>query len=758
MNFKTQNSSIRVGTILLILCLCCLSLLFPQCSPDSNAPNKSKKHGSDSENYSDYKSLIKEYPLAEKRYPTSRIVFSGDHEAFLLSGWSQVVKTPRWAEGLRSELCFVSRKSRPVTMKLRCRPFQYGQKLKQTVEIFLNKKFVNKIALQPGTGEYEVVLPEKHLTDGLNHLTFKYAYARKPCETLKSQDCRNLSVQFSSISFIGNETAKDPIEVVDGKIRQPAGTGASFHYYLKVPRNCLLNVTFNPATKDCSGRLEVREDDPSTKKVVSFDKRVSEKIDLSDYADRIIELSFWADRKPGSPSQTDSPDNYVTWSDLRLVTLNGKNVSAQKNQSTDSSSTVKHDFGTSCVIYLVFDAFHADHASLYGYHRKTTPFLDQLADNAVVFDNMFANAPSTLPSTGTLFTSTYSHEHGLVDDKRQLSPILPTIAELLTDANIETYLISDHPYLTDTWGLTRGFKKVYHEEQYSLNPEKTIEALESIGLKDANHRKFIYIHLIPPHSPYLPPQEFRIFMAPEPGFIEPTSENLLKIDSGKIKINEKQLAYIASLYDANILFADHIAKRLCEYLEDSGIIDHCILIITSDHGEALKEHGRMLHNTTVFDEMIHVPFLVRFPERLGIKKRRLNSISSLLDMAPTIAAFYGVNRAHSFRGRSLVPLFFGGFVDIPFVYSETMLTNERMIRDSEYKLMTTPREKRLFNIREDESETENLLGTLPVTGGYYGGLIQPMLDQRNNLSKNRLDSQKLNDIKLKKLRDLGYIK
>ena len=689
-----------------------------------------------------HKNLTQDFNNAEKLYTTKRVDL--DRGDLLLKGWSGSEKTHRWAEGLESELFFVAAAKRKTTMRFKCGPIAHDENVRQSIRVYLNSHFVEEIALSSGRDEYEISLPLDSLKDGKNVITFKYSYAKKPCEVGDSKDCRNLSVLFERIEFDLAVSSDARIELVDDAIRQPPDT--FLNYYAKVPKDAALCFNFDVKDENLCGVVTVSSDG-SVPEIFRIDSSGFKEVGLSGLSNKIVKLSFRTEQKKKRISPSDiSGEQYGEWKNIRIVSVGENKKPTLKKWKFPG----KYD-----VIYIVLDAFHARHSSLYGYHRKTTPFLDKLAEESVVFEEMFANAPYTLASTGTLFTSKYSYEHGLINKETRLSPITPTINELLSNAGISTYLISAHPFFKETWGLSRGFSKIFDKGDAG----GVIDAIRQIYTSDSNGRKFIYVHLMPPHSPYLPPKKYRIFMDPPDGAIEPTPENLTRIESGELKLNDKQLRYFKALYDANILFADQTVKDIFDYLRKSKILEQSIFILTSDHGEAFMQHGKIQHNTTVFDEMIHVPFIVRFPKELGLFPIRINRVSSLIDVAPTLSDIFGIPCQDMFSGTSLIPFIFGADPLDDYIYAETLLTNARTIRDSTYKYMESPEGRMLFKISEDSSESSNLIDELPVTAGYYQQLMRPHKGERPAGSPaNRVDVNKLSNDTIRKLKELGYVK
>lgn len=523
--------------------------------------------------------------------------------------------------------------------------------------------------------------------------------------------------------------------------RQPANS--TFDYYAQILPNSIL-LAASASAADLTGAVEISADD-GVRRTFSLDRDAQ--LDLSEFAGKTVKFSFQA--VPPAVKQEASTDAALTWQTLRLQT-----VAPLVEQTPPPAPAALDGYD---VVYIVLDAFHAAHASVYGYPKNTTPFLAEFAQEAVVFDKMFANAPYTLASTGVLFTSKYAHETGLINTNNALPPIVPTISELLTEAGVETYLLTHHGYLIGDWGLARGFGKIFNKD-FGSDPSRIGEAIRDIYGAHTGKRKFLYFHLLPPHHPYLPPEKFRTFVIDRPTDGFDPNENLPKIDAGDMAVTPAQLDYIRSWYDSNILFADHLAQLVVEALQAEGVLEKTIVIISSDHGEAFYQHGRMMHGTTVFDEMLHVPFLMRFPQAANIPPHRVAGLASLVDVTPTLAELYGLAPA-DFSGHSLLPVMRGDQPAATAVYAEALVYEDlRAIRDQHYKYIASANGAQLFDLTTDPGEQQNLAEQQPIRAGYYQQRLQARSARSGaNVSASSVDLQNQRPDVLQNLRDLGYI-
>ncbi|MCR9092951.1 MAG: sulfatase [bacterium] len=314
------------------------------------------------------------------------------------------------------------------------------------------------------------------------------------------------------------------------------------------------------------------------------------------------------------------------------------------------------------VILLVLDTVRADHMSVYGYHRKTTPQLEaflERREQAVAYPWAFANGTWTLPSHASLFTGELASRHG-VQAESALSATgirsveldaVETLAEVLFDDGYRTAGIFANGWLEMASGLERGFEVFFRPLGVTTRPPVTeairrrwlpgwhakageglataatindavVEALESCGAAPC----FVFGNYLEAHAPYVPEREFfGTFASPEvaPGPAQPEHE-------------ASELALVEARYDEEIRELDAALGSLIADLERSGRLDRSWLVITSDHGEAFGEHGLVEHGSTVYGEVTRIPLIVSPP--LGHRIRATSEPVGLIDVGATIAA------------------------------------------------------------------------------------------------------------------------
>ena len=322
-------------------------------------------------------------------------------------------------------------------------------------------------------------------------------------------------------------------------------------------------------------------------------------------------------------------------------------VAACAPRPADPARVDVHDLS---VVLVVLDAAGAKHLGTYGNPRRTSPQIDALArDGAMVFERAYAQSAWTLPSMASLMTGRYPRR------RTQTRTVVaePTLASSLRDAGVHTAAFSENPYVTADFGFDRGFEE-FHEyfpkglldadpRHYAADcAQPTTDAISWLGAH-GSERTFLYLHLLAPHSPYSPPPPFAgRFDARYAGPLDGVTDTLLRLNEGLLDASPRDLDHLRLRYEENLAYGDHQVGRLVDALRRAGTLDRTIVIVTGDHGEAFREHGAMLHTTTLFEEMIHVPLVVRLPPRFGRTPTRVRDIVELRDLTPTVRHALGI--------------------------------------------------------------------------------------------------------------------
>lgn len=349
------------------------------------------------------------------------------------------------------------------------------------------------------------------------------------------------------------------------------------------------------------------------------------------------------------------------------------------------------------IVIIVCDTLGAKHMSLYGYQRRTTPNLERLVeiDNFTPFTRCFSPAPWTVPAHASLLTGLYPSEHNCDGSNIFLDQQFYTLPELLQTLEYKTIGISSNALVSTLFGYGKGFDEfhetwnIFEEGQsekdivinflhkkdtekikflfkslrhFNLKPlvkvaingankklrsvsnnslHSTIKSLkicESVFTQHQDSTKpfFLFVNLMQTHDKYNPPQKFRNNFVKYNGLLERRHHRESEyVHYAEKPFEEEYLEYMKGLYDEEILCLDNMLNELYEKLKTSGVHNNTFFIITSDHGELFGEHGHIHHLFTTYNELIHIPLIVRYPEVFG--KDAINSnIVQLHDIFSTI--------------------------------------------------------------------------------------------------------------------------
>ena len=313
------------------------------------------------------------------------------------------------------------------------------------------------------------------------------------------------------------------------------------------------------------------------------------------------------------------------------------------------------------IILISIDALRADHLSCYGYHRNTSPNIDQLARQGALFKNCFSQATWTLPSHASIFLSQYVWRHRVDEIRRKkLSESCTTLAEILKNENYATTAFTGGAAVSSWYGFNQGFG-IYEDRipgswgrhEISFYIDKLLGWLESVRKR----KFFLFIHTYDAHSAYNPPSPY--FDLYTNGYSEGKS---LKTSKGVIagwkmdvsKLTPEEIDYIMAVYDGAINYVDNQLGKIFEKLDQLGIDDNTIVLITADHGEAFGEHGRLGHELEPYIELVHVPLIIKGPGIPG--NRTYENFVQDIDIVPTILDTLNISQRKEMQGRSLLAL------------------------------------------------------------------------------------------------------
>jgi choline-sulfatase len=439
------------------------------------------------------------------------------------------------------------------------------------------------------------------------------------------------------------------------------------------------------------------------------------------------------------------------------------------------------------VIVLSMDTTRRDHLTFYGYRRDTTPHLQRaLADRGVVFDQAIAVATNTAPAHGSMFTGLYPTTHGIQRNGMRLRDDVSTMAEALQEAGYATGGFVSGWTLTRHTDLDRGFE-TYDDEipgkgwrQRRPANATLARALPWMRARAGEERPFfLFVHVFDPHHPYDPPPGYgERFLPKGKTAFTTVMDPALPHSQSQMGLSWSERREYVSRYDGEIAFADHELGRLLDEVTWLGLDDRTLVILIADHGETLLEREfAFSHGGQVYDEQIHVPFVMRLPKRIGVRPGRFGAPVSQVDIFPTVLSLLGLAAPEGMAGHSLLPflrgeaepderrpMFANARPEYRFVPEVTGPIGRQglvaAVRLPEVKLIEYPAPRgawtrQLFDLRKDPREKRNLVDAQPELVQELSVLLDEW--RRATGGEERQEAPTLSPEVHRALRALGYV-
>jgi len=307
------------------------------------------------------------------------------------------------------------------------------------------------------------------------------------------------------------------------------------------------------------------------------------------------------------------------------------------------------------LVLIVADTLRADHLSLYGYPRNTSPNLTSFAREAATFTNAIVQKTKTSPSVASLLTGTYPYTHGIVGCGTRLPDEAVTLAELLRDRRFTTHSIVANSNVGGAFNFDQGFASV--DEIWADRDRNRAQGVTDHALAwlrgragRPSERFFLYVHYIDPHAPYTPPEPFAGMFLHDALYGRfahikvSLGDDLIGSVRPSARLPERptDVDFYVARYDAEIAYLDHHLARLFNGIEEMGLDKDSLVIFTSDHGEALSEHEVFFgHGLFTYEDNAHVPLLARLPGRIP-RGRRVEQVVQVSAIAATAMTALGL--------------------------------------------------------------------------------------------------------------------
>jgi len=404
------------------------------------------------------------------------------------------------------------------------------------------------------------------------------------------------------------------------------------------------------------------------------------------------------------------------------------------------------------ILLVVLDTVRADRLSSYGYDRPTTPEIDSLSRDFVRFEEFYATSPWTIPSHASIFTGLYPVEHQATQEHLVLDDRFTTLAEILSGAGYETWAASGNPFMGPAANLAQGFETFVEAWRGTPitrpegSPHPVNESFELfLETRDSTLPFFAFLNYMDAHEPFAPPASYaRRFL--RAGL--PLDEALTLGNRGWRKhwseepFSQDQLAVRSDLYDAGLSQLSRYVGRMIELVQERGLYDHTVIVITSDHGEHFGENGSVGHFFSLYNTVVRVPLFIRVP---GAREGRVErGKGQLVDLFPTLLRLAGVDSEDfQHRGKDLLdPNEHRSSVFAEYYYPaqvlelfspavrereaerlEPHLRRRRAVQAFGFRLIwSSDGRHELYRVATDPGETTNLL-----TGGNLGQEAQEFM-------------------------------
>ena len=415
------------------------------------------------------------------------------------------------------------------------------------------------------------------------------------------------------------------------------------------------------------------------------------------------------------------------------------------------------------IFIILIDGCHAAHLGIYGYHRSTSPHIDRFAKDGVIFDNAYANATFTRSSVATIFTGFYPHRHKLRILTNRLPKGLFMLPEFLQTKGYKTAILTEAGNISRFFGFAQGvdnYRKIFRRWDDPRYLENNLFKFFSQWIKTEGPL-FTYVHYRAPHFPIVPPPPF-LDMYRKKKTAEKQDRLIFRLqelgEKGH-KFTPGEIQDVIDDYDSTIRYVDAEVGKLIETLKAKGLYHSSFIIFTSDHGEALYEHGYWGHGQTVYDEASRVPLIVKFPAQMKLSGR-IETVVQLADIFPTFASLLGEKRY--FDGRSLLESIETQKEDDTFAYSTSFGTPPTIgirWRSWYYIIYLHNNREELFNLKSDPLKNIASLEENKDMVTFFRAKFLNWFYPFDNLERTgqSVDLKKLPKEELDNLKSLGYI-
>lgn len=620
---------------------------------------------------------------------------------------------------------------------LRLRMKSVGTK---SVMLFLNNKPLPTVTLVGDAfSNYDVAIPADMIDVGENHLLLRFGGTVK----VGNED---VAVAMDSIRVL--PTAAPPGDAsdvlpqytkltrdvtIDGSVRKSIVLrGASrVSWYIDVPQGAKLSLgvgniaTAAPSPTPVNTKIVVTPEGGQATELYAGALNATwtnKVLPLTPFVGQVVRLDLVAD----APATAE-----VAWASPAILVPKAPTVTPKQAHN---------------VVVLLIDTMRADKLKPFNpATRVQTPVIDQIAREGTVFLNAQSPENWTKPSVASVLTGLYPMTHKAKESASRLADAALMVSEVFKQSGFSTATFLANGYVSDKFGFDQGWDHYtnYIRENKSTTAQNVFGETATWIEKHKAERFFVYIQTIDPHVPYDPPDEFlKLYDAEEyTGGVKPrsTADQLeqAKRNPPAITFTARDRQRLEALHDGEISYHDRQLGVFIERLKALGLYDNTLFVVVADHGEEFHDHGSWGHGHSVYQELLHVPFMARLPGAVPAGKSIRETVGTL-DVSPTVLSAAGVAIPPVMEGVDRVGHMNGIVPSLPAVAFSDFLDDRRVIRAGRWKLIMRGVNTTLFDLESDPHELKELrIENHPIAMRYCRVLLGQFLgatDRRNWLA------------------------
>ena len=647
----------------------------------------------------------------------------------------------------------------------------------QAVTVVVNGWTAGTVQLKEGFHTYELHVQAEALSLGRNRVEFHYFYSPEDAEFLTSQAAEGISrtVAWASLEIGRGLSIDTPrIDEMRREIQLPFNTGIEYFTFAPAGSTFTLDALSTWGGTPADPHLEVRVTTDSSDNGAVFTLRPSvwrrpPALSIPEsVSEQLVRVSLVA--RPGADGETVGGLTL----ERPVLLVDGEHDPFEHDEATEQETKAglgRTPFETrpNVLVYLI-DTLRADHPGAYGYGLDTSPNLDALARDGILFTHSLAQSSWTRSSVASIFTGLHPRSHNVNGRTDKLSPRALTLASLLSVNGYQTAGIITNGNVSRNFGFELGFETYVHlrerrtHEIHVLSDVLNERAFSWLESRDTERPFFLYLHAVDPHDPYTPRSPFRErFVASQqyPNFVALRALFRAPIDPDDAPAISSELQ---ALYDAEIAFNDYQFGLLVQWLKDHGLYDSTVLLLVSDHGEEFQDHGGWGHGNTLYREQLEVPLIIKLPGQAHAGQI-VDRTAQHVDLMPTILSLLALPIPPEVQGQSLWPAIASSRADTHSWSTSYLALDGRTMEGFQtggHKLIRylTPHQTTfrvdVFDLEADPAELSDVASSRAVLRGYLLSSLRRQVQQQPPLLS--ADEAVLDAELEERLRALGYIR